>query len=183
MSHQWERRFWCWTIWLSIVSVRKQMKEITYNRPTISFPNWRNWTQQFSKELSEVIYVPLYNAATMAKETINRKNIQQQQHKKKREKKSLRRKIRRSITESVCDFIVCMIFFGEESIFYTGIINPDRFKPTRRRCLDGGGWLLWRTTTTTNRSVDFIFFSYSEPRSHNWLLISSQPTGRPTSEW
>ena len=66
------------------------MKEIavTYNRPTISFPNKRNWTQQFSKELSELIYVPLYNAATMAKETINIEKIFNNNNiKKKREKK------------------------------------------------------------------------------------------------
>ena len=76
---------------------------------------------------------------------------------------SLRRKIRRSITESVCDFIVYKIFFGEESIFYTDIINPGRFKPfkpTRRRCLDGGGWLLENNNNNKSFRRFYFFFLF-----------------------
>lgn len=103
--------------------------------------------------------------------------------KKREKKKSLRRKIRRSITKSVCDFIVYMIFFGEESIFYTGIINPDRFKPTRRRCLDGGGWLLENNNNNKSfRRFYFFFLIPSRARITDCSFLPNPPDDQHRSD-
>ena len=99
---------------------------------------------------------------------------------------SLRRKIRRSITESVCDFIVYKIFFGEESIFYTDIINPGRFKPfkpTRRRCLDGGGWLLENNNNNKSfRRFYFFFLIPSRARITDCSFLPNPPDDQHRSD-
>lgn len=109
--------------------------------------------------------------------------------------------IRRSLAE--CDFIAYDLFWGE-SIFYTGIINPDRYKPTRRRCLDGGGWslcwaggalcccccslnnnkqqivpsILFFSCSRAARITDCSFFSIppdDQHRSDRWRWLAWQP--------